>query len=300
MTGDKKAFGSRSYEYAVGCIKASSHPPISREKMARLAEADFDSAVRLLTEYGYPQFSYEKGETVFDSIEAEKERTVSFIMEIAPDAELVSAMFFEEDALNLKLCLKARLMEKSMDTLPTVNGSIDSGLLAACVMAEDFSMLGKTASDMLEGVCDITDAALVSSMADRAMFSRAMEFVKAKHCKPLTELFCEYAMCKNRITAYRIRNLGMELEELSHAFLPVDDMYKYDYSQDITKDEAEIIDSANARLSSVMTSLGYESGMGPVAEYYFLKKNEAASLRLLFAEKQLEKAENTERGEDNK
>ena len=109
MTGDKKAFGSRSYEYAVGCIKASSHPPISREKMARLAEADFDSAVRLLTEYGYPQFSYEKGETVFDSIEAEKERTVSFIMEIAPDAELVSAMFFEEDALNLKLCLKAFL-----------------------------------------------------------------------------------------------------------------------------------------------------------------------------------------------
>lgn len=36
-----------------------------------------------------------------------------------------------------------------------------------------------------------------------------------------------------------------------------------------------------------MADLGYEAGMGAIAEYFFAKKSEAANLRYLFAEKSL-------------
>ena len=172
MTGaygnQKDVFGKRSYEYAVGSIKASSHPPISKEKMTRLEEADFNTAVKLLAECGYPSVSESAGgcSSVFESIEAEKERMVSFIREIAPDSELISAFVFEEDALNLKLYLKAKLMGRDTSKLTTVSGSISCELIEACVMAEDFSLLGQTAEKALEGICEVEDAATVSGMVD--------------------------------------------------------------------------------------------------------------------------------------
>lgn len=293
MTGAYGAFGGKSYEYAVGSIRATSHQPISKEKMARIAEADLETAKKLIEECGYPSVS--DGKPVSDAIEAEKNRMTAFVRDIAPDEELVSAMLFEEDALNLKLFLKARLLGRDdYKGLPTVSGSIDTDILEACMAAEDFSVLGDKAESELEGIFDEADAAVISGRADRAMFLRALDAVKKKHCKPLESLFIQYAVCKNRITALRMRKLGLGTAECPFAFLPTSENKKVsleDYAADENKDEKEIIDSANAKLSADMADLGYEAGMGAIAEYFFAKKNEAATLRYLFAEKSLGKGD---------
>lgn len=284
MAGETSAFGGRSYEFAVGSIKASSHPPLTKEQWSRLNEADYDNAVKLVAEYGYPQVG--EGQTIFDAINAEKERMTEFIMSLSPDIELTRAMLFEEDALNIKLFYKAKLIGRAIEELKVTEGSLSAEMLRICIEAEDFSLLGEQLDKELSTIFEIKDAGKASRIVDRAIFANALRVAKSKHCKPLETFFEVYGEGRNRVTALRLRNLGYDIREYEDAFLPTKENALR--SSDETSSEIEILADVSDRLSGVLTELGYESGMGPIAEYYFIKKNEAAALRLMFAEKSLE------------
>jgi hypothetical protein len=92
MTGEQNAYGKKSYEYAIGRIKATNHPVLTGEQWSRLREADYQGAVKLIEEYGYPRV--EEGGSVRQSIDSEMERAVEFILELAPDQELTNLLFF--------------------------------------------------------------------------------------------------------------------------------------------------------------------------------------------------------------
>ncbi|MBQ6539536.1 MAG: V-type ATPase subunit [Oscillospiraceae bacterium] len=280
--GEYNAYGKKSYEYAIGRIKATSHPVLTGEQWSRLREADLAGAVKLLEEYGYPKA--EEGETVRDSIDKEMQRAVSFILELAPDEELTNLLFFEEDALNLKLFLKSKLVKGHMDNLPLVEGSFSPELLRICAETEDFSLLGKDLERELEGVGDMEDPFLISCTVDNAMFNHAVEGAAKKHCSALKNLLTEYGAGRNRLIRMRMKRLGREAEDF--AYLPVS--FSEYRAKDDKRTDDEILQDVNRRLSSVLTDLGYDDGMGVLAQYYFQKKNEAAALRLLFARKSQE------------
>ena len=282
MTGELNAYGKKSYEYAIGRIKATSHPVLNGEQWSRLREADYQGAVKLLEEYGYPRAG--EGASVRESIDGEMERAVSFILELAPDEELTNLLFFEEDALNLKLYLKAKLIGRKREGLPTVKGSFEPELLRICADTEDFSMLGTVLEKELSGIEDIHDPFLISCRVDRAMFTHSLKGTEKKHSRAFNRLLTVYGAGRNRLTAMRMRKLGSE--PVDEAFLPVS--YSEFAAKDIGRTEDEILQDVNKRLESVLTDMGYDSGMGVLAQYYFQKKNEAAALRLLFARKSLE------------
>lgn len=274
-------YGKKSYEFAIGSIKANSHRPLSAEQWRRLRDADMRAAEKILVEYGYPPLS--EGKTILDSIEAEMKSRIEFIRDTAPDAELVDLLFFEEDAVNLKLYLKARLMGESPDALPICAGGTDPELLRICVYTEDFSLLGSPAQEMLQGICAEPDPRKISCLADNAMFSRARKTAENKHCAPLARLLAEYGTGRNRRTALRLARLGADPKEYPDAFLPVD--WAPFQTADHGKPEDVVLADIDKRLAAVTEELGYDSGMGPIAQYYFMKKNEAAALRMLFTEK---------------
>lgn len=282
MSGEFNAYGKKSYEFAIGRIKATNHPVLNREQWSRLRELELSAAVKQLEECGYPHV--EEGGSVRDSINSEMKRAVDFILELAPDEELTNYLFFEEDALNLKMFLKAKLIGRSPDMLPTVRGSINTELLRICVETEDFSLLGEKLSEGLKGVCDLTDPSRISCQVDNAMFSYALAGVRKKRCQPMVDLLTVYGVGRNRLTALRLRRLGNDLQD--YFFLPVG-FDGYD-RRDNGKSEDEILIDVNQKLDSVLAELGYDSGMGVLAQYYFQKKNETAALRLLFARKSLE------------
>lgn len=274
-------YGRKSYEFAVGRIKANAHRPFSAEQWNRLREADLRSAEKIVVEYGYPSIREE--ETIFDSIEAELKRTIEFIRDTAPDTELVDLLFFEEDAVNLKLFLKARLLGTDPASLPVCTGGIPSELLRICVYTEDFSLLGETARGILNNICTETDPRRISCLADNAMFSRAFTLAQKKHCVPLVHLMTEYGTGRNRRTTLRLAALGADPQKYADAFLPLEwDAFR---AADHGKTEADVLKDINNRLAAVTEEIGYDSGMGPIAQYYFMKKNEAAALRMLFTEK---------------
>lgn len=284
MSGEFNVYGKKSYEFAVGRIKATKHPVLNREQWSRLREADIQGAAKLLEDYGYPHVA--EGGSVRDAIDAEMERAVSFILELAPDEELTNYLFFEEDALNLKLYLKAKLIGKDGEKLPTVRGSFSTELLRICAYTEDFTMLGDDLNKALDGVSELTDPAKISSCVDNAMFSHALKGAEKKRCRPVAELLTVYGVGRNRLTAMRMGRMGREIDPKDDVFLPVSFSGYLKKDSGLTEDE--IFADVNRRLDGALSQLGYDSGMGVLAQYYFQKKNEAAALRLLFAQKSLD------------
>ena len=57
---------------------------------------------------------------------------------------------------------------------------------------------------------------------------------------------------------------------------------------DSGKTEDEIVREVTKAFDNVIGELGFDEGMGFIARYYFLKKNDAAALRLMFAEKSVD------------
>lgn len=270
-------YGKKSYAFALGRISGTAHRVLNAEMRARLSEADFSNAQKLLADFGYPAVTGEK--TVYDAIEEEKNAVSAFVREIAPDEELVNLLFFEEDALNLKILLKSEKLGREAAQELLCEGGFSTELLQICVKAEDYSMLGETIEQALTGIEDENDPCRISCRVDNAMFLHALRSAEEKHCAPLRQLFTVYGEGKNRLTALRLRTLQKPAADYAFAFLPVGTV------PDEDKDADTILAETQAQLDSTLTDLGYDDGIGAIAQYYFRKKLEAAALRLLFAEK---------------
>lgn len=271
-------YGKKSYAYAIGRISGTSHQVLRDEQFARLREADFDAAQKLLADYGYPAVS--DGKTVYDVIEDEKNTVAAFVREIAPDEELTQLLFFEEDALNLKVLLKCEKLGKEADLDALCEGGFSKELLRICVKTGDYSMLGETLEASLTGIEAEDDPCRISCLVDNAVFNYALKTAQKKNCHPLTALFTVYGEGKNRLTALRLSHLHKDEGAFDFAFLPVARP-----ESDSRKSEAEILAETNRALQNVLTDLSYGDGIGVLAQYYFRKKTEAQALRLLFAEK---------------
>jgi len=296
MSNEKTAYGKLSYEYSIGAIKSSAFQPLSAEQLARLRDADYATAVKLMSEYGYPPVG--GGVSVTDSIEKELSDTVAFVRANAPDPELTDALLFEEDALNLKIYLKAYRSGTNTDSFYMTEGAFPKELLRICAETDDFSLLGEDIASSLEGIDKIDDPSVISCMIDSAMFAHSLSVARKKKSNALIGLLEEYAIGRNRLTALRLKKLGRKITDYPFAFLSSNDVKDY-YEKDEGKKESDIIADTSKALEAAIDGLEYDEGMGYVARFCFLKKNEAAALRLMFAEKSLTSQNDADGGVKN-
>lgn len=275
-------YGKKSYAFALGRISGTAHRPLTAEQTARLREADFQTAQKLLTDFGYP--AVQSGQTVYDAIEAEKDAVCAFVREIAPDEQLLNLLFFEEDALNLKILFKNEQLGHDTDTASLCTGGFDKDLLRICVKTEDYSMLGDILCANLQNMHSESDPCRLSCAVDNAVFDYALKTAAQKHCRSLERLLTVYGTGKNRLTALRLRKLQKSAEAYAFAFLPVGAV------PDGEADAEEITAQTAAAFENVLTDIGYDDGIGAIAQYYFRKKLEASALRLLFAQKSVQES----------
>ncbi len=271
-------FGKRSYEYAIGCFKASPRQPLSEDQWTRLRNSDRKTAESLLSEFGFPAVSGER--TPVDSIEQDMASTVAFIRANAPDQELTNLLFFEEDALNLKILIKAHRMDIDPSSLSLTEGGFPTDILDVCARTEDFSLLGKDLETSLAGVPDIKSPCELSCVIDKAMYLHSLKEAKKCFSKAFYKLLLEYGIGRNRLTLTRLKKLGKSPEEYGFALLPVD---MPEGLHDDAKSADVIMSETKKAFDSIVNELSFDEGMGFIARYYFLKKNDASALRLLFA-----------------
>lgn len=282
------AFGSTSYEYAVGRIQATSHTVLTAEQWNRLQDGEEQEALKLLEEYGYPAA---EGRSPQEVIGEELGRVASFVREISPDPAMTDLLFFEEDALNLKLYLKARLSGKNPDPLVSSLGSWPPDVMRICVEAEDFSLLGEDIAQDLQGIFEETDPGRVSCRVDAALYAHTLREAEKRRCRPLTDWLKRYGEGKNRITRARLEGLHRNPQDYPAAFLPLSFPDGADASASARPEGSltreELLAQEEERLQGAVKELRYDEGIGVIAVYYLSKKNEAAALRLLFARKKL-------------
>ncbi|MBE6651286.1 MAG: hypothetical protein E7613_08230 [Ruminococcaceae bacterium] len=281
MTGNE--FGKKSYEYALGAIKASSHPPLTEDELKRLEEADINDFPRLLDEFGWGRGI--EG-NLHERIEGEFEYATLFIRDISPDISLTDLLLFEEDAGNLKLFLKGQLIGRDVTELATKGGSIPIEILRGSVEAGDYTLISETLDRELEGIEDETDPFVISSKADRAIFMHTLEVAKKRNTA-IYEMLLKYGAAKNRISEARMKLMGKDIEGIKELLLPV----PYTDITNDTRSENEIIAEAQEMISKAMYDLRSGENFAPIAEYFFAKKNEAKTLRRLLAKCEIESKE---------
>ena len=281
-------FGDISYEYAIGRIQATSHTVLSAEQWTRLQDGEEQEALKLLEEYGYPAA---EGRSPQEVIQEELCRVVSFVREISPDPMLTDLLFFEEDALNLKLYLKARLSGKDPANLVSPLGSWPPDVMEICTQAEDLSLLGEDIEQALQGIFEETDPGHISDRVDAAFYAHALREAEKRRCRPLVEWLRLYGAARNRITRVRMEGLHRDPQRYSAAFLPLDKEEDRILSSHSPNDlsQEEFLAQEEEEMQKAIKDLKYDNGIGVIAEYYLTKKKEAASLRLLFVRKKLMK-----------
>lgn len=240
MTKSNKFFGTKSYPFAIGAVKATDHKLLTNQQWKRLMEADEAQVLKLLDEFGYGADS-KVVLTVEEKIEEELTYTFAFIMDMAPDPELAGLLFFAEDAHNLKLFLKAAKGNQNVDELVSHRGYFDPEVMRLCVAAGDYTMIGADVEKELTGIQDETDPQVISRRADNAIINHSYNVAKKKRNRMLMDYFSKYAEAEDRINTV-------------HFF-----------------DE----------------TLSDTTSIGPLAQYYLSKKNEARDLRILFAKKRM-------------
>ncbi len=272
----KNEFGAKSYEYAVGAVKATSHPPLTKDQFLRLKECDTDSFLKLLDEFGWARGIDGDIQT---KIESELNYAISFVKEISPDENLTDLLFFETDAENLKLFIKGKLIDRDVSELYDSKGTYPLEIIRGSVAAWDFSLISESVNDALLPYEKEKSPFILSLVADRAVFSDTLKKAQKKSVA-LYEMLIKYAEAKNRIAEARLTELEINEEKIKELLLPV----SYRSIEEGEKAE-EVIIKEKEKISSALDDLKVGENFAPIAEYYFLKKEEAQILRRLYAEK---------------
>ena len=271
----EQVFGGISYEYAIGCIQASSRPPLSKEQWNRFQSGSFSQGLGLLRELGCPV-----RDNFLDALEEDWQNTAAFVREISPQPELTQLLFFEEDALNLKLCRKAVLGGLSRTELPVQPGSLEPQLLWVCAENNDYSLLGQPLETALAPLQDTTDPCQVSCVIDNAFFARAKSLAKQGRSPSLVQLLEQYGQGKNRLTAWRLDRLG--ITDRSFAFLPTEEP-----AQELPAgiSQQELLEQVHQAVNAALEEADWGDPMGVIAGYFFQKKLEYRALGRLLCEK---------------
>ncbi len=282
-------FGGVSSPYAVGRIRALEGGLLDRARWNRLIEApDERQAIRLLREFGYGG-----GADALDGmIRRELEDAQSLIREISPDPELTGLFLLSVDAHNLKALLKARVAAMEAGPLLLQGGKYPVEMLEACVKSDNFHALGGALARELKDVEAIREPRLLSAAVDRAVYAEILETVRRRHAPLLREYFETQAACLNRLAALRGKRLGWDAKTLAPMLLPLPPVKEDDpvpvlpvtLEEDDSPAQAE--QKINRMLTAILRREKYDAfGVAPLIWYLQARRNEASSLRILFARK---------------
>lgn len=276
-------FDRHSYEYAIGCIKATSHPPLDKEQLKRLSESNENDFEKLLYEFGFAQGI--EG-NISEKIEGEVSYALSFINDISPDKNLTGLLFFEEDATNLKLFVKGRLLGRDVTKLAVSSGGIPVEIIRGSVEAWDFTLISDAVNREMADFENEKDPFILSSVCDRAIFLHTLERAK-KESRALYEMLIVYGESQNRVAEARLREMERDPKSAKCYLLPL----SYT-SPDFEKENFEkVIGDSEEKTRRAMDDLRTGEGFAPIAEYFFAKKNESKTLRRLALEKTLRTGE---------
>lgn len=220
-----------SYAYAVARVRVLEGRLLTKERLTRLVEADTpEDALRLLLEFNYGQAAGElKTPYEYDRLILEELREAYALVErISPDPGLTGLFRLQYDAHNLKVLLKARLLEDASEDSSHFlmdAGTLPLEKLKAAVAEKRYSILPepfKTAVLALERGFNsgVIDPQAIGTALDKAVFEEAFLRLAEKPNKFAKLYFSALADFQNVRILLRAKARASSKEELAQALLP--------------------------------------------------------------------------------
>ncbi|HHU13449.1 MAG TPA: V-type ATPase subunit [Clostridiaceae bacterium] len=215
----KKMIGSG--RYATGRIRSLESRLMDRQALERLVTAASLNDIRqLMNEAGYAD-----GE-IFDALAKERQSLYDLIYEISPDPEYLDLIRLEEDAHNVKVGLRKRLVapDEPLDSyrhLYRETAVYHPGELDADLRADDLrrypEWLRSAADAARQAYAETFDAARIDLAVDRVFAAYQKEAAAALDSPWLNRYLALVFDLKNTETLYRVRRreIGRSLYEMS-------------------------------------------------------------------------------------
>lgn len=210
--------------FGVARIRVHEKKLINKEKLARMAEASAQEALRLLLDSGYgtmPEATIEDSEEIIASALSQ---TYSLVREVTPNSLLTDIFLMKADIHNLKLLLKLRLTGSTEEPAFMSGGVYSTEALSQMVASSDYSAL----ADWLCAAMDSLEQSFVSHInpvkISVQLDNAYMEYALKNGNSFVVEYFKAQADFNNVLAALRLRAMNQGADKLKEVFIPGGDI----------------------------------------------------------------------------
>ncbi len=301
-----------SYAYACARLSALNKRLLEPQTVLRMLDGSASDAMRALSDVRYGNLSDAAETDVERMIEREMTDAMQEVKELSPNPQITDLFLLRADVQNLKVLLKARLLNQS-ETVFTPGGLYDRETLTAMVKEKQYGALPdeiRDALNALEKRLEIrVEPQTISISLDRAYLAHAL---KASEKHPVfSQYFRAEADFDNVLTFLRLRAMGASIETLDDVMLPeagvkYRDLYNaYELSFEAlnkilgnsvcapallaglnamqrTGNISEVEKARDNYLVSLLSEHKYESEtIYPIVGYYLAKEREGRAVRLI-------------------
>ena len=305
-----------SYAYACARLSALNKRLLEPQTVQRMAEGSLADAMRALSDVRYGNLP--------DATEADAERMIEReltdamleVQEISPNAAITDLFLLRADVQNLKVLIKARLLNQT-EPVFTPGGLFDKETLSEMVQTRQYQALPPIFTEALNKLEKQLEMRVeprnISIALDRAYLAHAL---KETEKQPVfSQYFKAMADFDNVLTFLRLRAMGASIETLDEVILPEGgigyrDLYgAYELSFDSlnrvleksvcreallkglnamqrTGNISEVEKARDNYLVSLLSEHKYETEtIYPVVGYYLAKEREGKAVRLIITAK---------------
>lgn len=277
---------SDSYPYAVGRIRGLERSFLDQAAFHRLSEQPFAAAVKSLADSGYGQEAENKSDPDV-LIAAEMDSLRDLMEELTPNPALTDLFWLEQDAINLKLLLKARLLGDEVDDSEFAYGLFDIETLKEAVETKNYSALPAQLAAEMDGVERLIedrgitggiDPLTVSAEVDRAVYNYVLYSLKPRLKNLKTSFVKKYFTAKidftNMLSLFRARALKWDKARYETVFVDGGEVSKKDLLEafDLPADNIEravSFGSLDAPMKRALNAYINEGGSVPAASAVF-------------------------------
>lgn len=240
----------RSYEYAVGAVRARERKLLRRADLETLLSAGtVEELVRLLQDKGYGEAG---GTATVDALlSAQTQATWDYVASIAPDMSVFDCFLCQNDAHNVKLTVKGILRDIPYEHLLLSPGTLELRELRQAVADRRFDKLPEwiaaAAGTAYELVAGAEDAQLGDAVIDRAAMQQMLTAAKAVRSAWLTQHITLTVFYHNVKIALRAARIGRSADFIEQALCPCDELDLKTLKQAALAGEAELVERLSHR-----------------------------------------------------
>lgn len=317
------------YQYSCAVIRGNERTLLGKADMNKAAEAgDVQGVMNILADFGYgdgkaldnPRY-YEK------ALKEEQKRVVDLVLSVVHQKDELEFLQYPQDYHNIKVILKAEVLETSPDNYLAGGGTVEAEKLAYMIKARDYMFMPprikEAMEEAIEGFAKNKDPQEIDIILDKACYRNMLKAAEAEGNDFVIGYVRLLIDILNILTFVRLRKIKKPVTFLQKVFLEggkidektlVDaygdtyqmvgeklDIYGFKEIMELgaTKVEQEgkysllekLCDDMKVRY--IQAAKFVTTGIEPIAAFYIAKESEIKNLRMVLTGKLAGTAEET-------